>query len=123
MNHIKALMVAGVVFAIMESAWLLATSQQFYAKRFPFDLKIQSTLAVLLVYPLMLFAAWVFLLRPMHGFIKGALFGTVIYGTYNLTNKATIPKYPWDLVVVDTAWGATLFAVSAEVYKRCSLAS
>jgi uncharacterized membrane protein len=40
----------------------------------------------------------------------GGAFGLVAYGTYDLTNAATLDGWPWSIVIVDMAWGAALTA-------------
>ena len=47
----------------------------------------------------------------------GALFGLVAYGTYDLSNLATLKGWPALLSVIDMAWGALLTAVSAGAAK------
>jgi uncharacterized membrane protein len=42
--------------------------------------------------------------------LLGAAFGLVAYGTYNLTNMATIEGWPTVLTIVDMIWGAALTA-------------
>jgi uncharacterized membrane protein len=44
-------------------------------------------------------------------FIYGALFGLVAYGTYDLTNQATLKNWPWSLTVIDLIWGTLLTGV------------
>jgi uncharacterized membrane protein len=44
--------------------------------------------------------------------LSGALLGLVAYGTYDLTNQATLRHWP-ALVTLDLLWGAILTAVSA----------
>jgi uncharacterized membrane protein len=44
---------------------------------------------------------------------RGALFGLVTYGTYELTNWATLRDWPGTIVLVDLGWGTALCAVSA----------
>lgn len=44
---------------------------------------------------------------------RGALFGLFCYGTYDVTNYATLKDWPLILPVVDTAWGTVLTAVTA----------
>jgi len=43
----------------------------------------------------------------------GALFGFVAYGTYDLTNLATLRGFTPQLVAIDMAWGTVLTAVTA----------
>lgn len=47
-------------------------------------------------------------------FLYGALLGLVAYGTYDLTNQATLKNWPSLVTLIDLAWGALLTgAVSA----------
>lgn len=39
---------------------------------------------------------------------RGALFGFLAYATYDLTNLATIRDWPWQVSVIDMAWGTAL---------------
>ena len=43
----------------------------------------------------------------------GAVFGFVAYGTYDLTNLATLRNFTPALVAIDMAWGTVLTAISA----------
>jgi uncharacterized membrane protein len=44
---------------------------------------------------------------------QGLLFGLVAYGTYELTNYATLKPWNLKLVLLDMAWGAVLTAIAA----------
>jgi len=46
---------------------------------------------------------------------RGALFGLVAYGTYDLTNQATLRGWPMGLTVLDMAWGTVLTAIAATI--------
>jgi len=51
----------------------------------------------------------------------GALFGLVAYATYDLTNLATLQRWPLRVTLADLAWGAFvtgLTAAAAWVYAR-----
>lgn len=48
-----------------------------------------------------------------HTLILGALFGLVAYGTYDLTNMATLKVWTWKVAGIDMLWGAFATAVSA----------
>lgn len=43
----------------------------------------------------------------------GALFGLFTYGTYDLTNQATLRSWTTSLTIVDVAWGTMLGAMTA----------
>ena len=44
---------------------------------------------------------------------QAALFGLFAYGTYDLTNLATLRGWPVGLALADMAWGAVVSALSA----------
>ena len=44
--------------------------------------------------------------------ISAAIFGLVAYGTYDLTNHATLKNWPWTVTVVDMTWGALLTTIA-----------
>ncbi len=39
---------------------------------------------------------------------RGALLGLVAYAAYDLTNQATLDRWPWALTAADMAWGTVL---------------
>ncbi len=45
--------------------------------------------------------------------LSGALFGLCTYGTYDLTNAATLRRWPGNLVVIDLVCGVVLTALAA----------
>jgi uncharacterized membrane protein len=55
---------------------------------------------------------------------RGALFGLCAYGTYDLTNQATLRNWPTYLTIADLCWGTLLTAfvafVAAKVRQRLS---
>lgn len=70
--------------------------------------------AFYLLYPIGLM---VFVIGPRLGerasvanLIRGALFGLVAYGTYDLTNLATLQGFPAGLAALDMIWGAVISA-------------
>lgn len=50
---------------------------------------------------------------PRDALVGGGVLGAMAYGTYELTNFATLRDWHWTMVVVDTTWGIVLTAVSA----------
>ena len=45
--------------------------------------------------------------------VLGGLLGLVAYGTYDLSNLATLRGWPWQMTVIDMAWGTFLSGVAA----------
>jgi len=130
MSPAVALIASVSVLAVMEAVWL-STAKSFYAAMLSEvssdgALRLRSMPASVLVYALLLAGAWVLVLRPLTAVHKprmasaachGAVFGATVYGVYNLTNMATLPGYRWQMVLIDTLWGAILFAVFATVFS------
>jgi uncharacterized membrane protein len=44
---------------------------------------------------------------------QGALLGLMAYGTYELTNLATLQGWEWSMVALDMSWGAFLTGLAA----------
>lgn len=51
--------------------------------------------------------------RPGRAASAGALLGLIAYGTYDLSNWATLAGWPGSLVAMDMAWGVVISALSA----------
>ncbi len=49
--------------------------------------------------------------------LLGALFGLIAYGTYDLTNLATLRDWPLGLSLLDMGWGALVSALSSAAGK------
>lgn len=47
----------------------------------------------------------------------GGLFGCVSYAMYELTNKAVLAGWTWEMVVTDILWGSAVCAVAAAVLR------
>lgn len=50
---------------------------------------------------------------PAQAVMVGALFGLVVYSTYDLTNLATLKGWTVAVTIVDALWGAALTACAA----------
>jgi len=52
---------------------------------------------------------------PKKVFFMGALLGALAYGTYDLTNLATLRNWPLNFALLDISWGTLVTAVTALV--------
>lgn len=50
---------------------------------------------------------------PLQALVMGALLGAMCYGTYEMTNYATLADWSWKQVVVDGLWGTFLTGFAA----------
>jgi uncharacterized membrane protein len=75
-------------------------------------------LGAALCYVFIIFGLNYFIISRRASVLDAFLLGLVIYGIYELTNKAILNNWRYSTVVVDTLWGATLFAsVTFLTYK------
>jgi uncharacterized membrane protein len=105
---------------VIDGIWLATMSKSFYGKNL--GALMSSTpqlLPALLFYLIYVAAAVVLVVLPainnntglLTVFLTGALLGLAAYGTYDLTNQATIKDWPLVVTIVDLAWGSTLTGV------------
>nr|WP_107815058.1 DUF2177 family protein [Celeribacter persicus] len=50
---------------------------------------------------------------PVQAFVGGIVLGLMCYGTYEMTNYATLADWSWKQVVIDSLWGMALTGFSA----------
>jgi uncharacterized membrane protein len=110
-----------VVFAAFDLAWLTVMAQRLYRPMLGDILlgtvKIGPAVLFYLIYPVGL---TVFAVLPALGASSvvaalafGALFGLVSYATYGLTNFATLRNWTLQLTVIDMVYGAALSALAS----------
>ena len=63
-----------------------------------------------MVYLFLTFGLYYFIIRPHRSAWDAGLLGLVIYGTYDFTNYAILKNYDIAIAIMDTIWGAILFA-------------
>ncbi|MBY0437335.1 MAG: DUF2177 family protein [Burkholderiales bacterium] len=109
------------VFILLDAMWLGLLARQFYLDAIGHLMATDPHLAAAalfyLLFPLVL-AWYAFVEAPDRDNAwsvasRGARFGLVTYGTYGLTNWATLRDWPGTLVLVDVGWGTLLSAIAA----------
>ena len=103
-----------ITMLALDSAYLSLTSS-LYSQMV---VKIQRTSMQIrlggaaVVYLLMTFGLYYFIIRPRRSAWDAGLLGLVIYGTFDFTNYAMLKKYDIAIGIMDTLWGAILFATT-----------
>ena len=105
-------------FLIIDGIWLGLVAKNFYADHLGELLRKDFLMLPGVIFYLMFTAGLVFLaVRPSQPELSlanialhGAIVGLMAYGTYDLTNLATLKDWPVLVTVVDIAWGTTLAA-------------
>lgn len=108
-----AFLTTGAIFVAIDFAWLATMSGRLYRPQLGAlvrdKIAMGPSVAFYLLYAIVLTALVVLpaltARSPAHAAINGALLGLVAYGTYNLTNAATLKGWPTLLTYVDLAWG------------------
>jgi uncharacterized membrane protein len=112
-----------IAFCALDFAWLSVMAPRFYHDQVGALLRDtpqwQSGLAFYLLYVIGLMVFCVLPARRTEnaGWRRaaclGALFGLVAYGTYDLSNLATLKGWTMPLTLVDMTWGAVASAVAS----------
>jgi uncharacterized membrane protein len=121
MTYVVPYVVALVVFGIIDAAWLNTMGKILYRPVLSDilleDLRLAPAIVFYLAYPVGIVAFAVMPgLRadslPMT-FCYALLFGALAYGTYDLTNYATLRHWTLQIVVIDIAYGALASGIAA----------
>jgi uncharacterized membrane protein len=120
-HRFNLFMVALVSFGLLDSLWLGLVMRTFYKTQLSLLARMSGDkLAPLwgpamIVYVLLALGIVVFVV-PRNGaeasLARGALFGFVVYGVYDLTNLSTLRGWPIVLTAVDIFWGASASAAT-----------
>jgi len=110
-----------LVFLPLDALWLTTMAGRLYQPALGHLLAAKpEPLAIVLFYGLYLGGVVAFAVRPALAFERlraalrrGWFFGLVAYGTYDLTNQATLDHWPWFLTGIDLIWGSCLTALAS----------
>jgi uncharacterized membrane protein len=120
-KYLAVYLAALVTFLIIDGVWLGLVARSFYVQQLGDLLRPEPNFGVAgLFYILYVIGVVVFVVLPaaeqqswITAMLLGALFGFIAYGTYDLTNLATLANWPVLVSVVDMIWGSVLTAFVA----------
>lgn len=113
-----------VPMLIIDFIWLITMSKRFYSIHISHLMSgSPKLLPAAIFYLIYAFGVAVLVVSPaIHNqnsigrvFLLGLLFGLVAYGTYDLTNQATLKNWPTIVTLVDLAWGAFVTGITAVI--------
>ena len=112
---------SAAVFLVLDFIWLTLASRFLYRPQLGNLLSDNPNLVVAAAFYLVyVVGVVVFAVLPAHGDKSwlmalgfGALLGLVAYGTYDITNLATLRDWPVMVSVVDLAWGVFVTSAAA----------
>ena len=114
-------LLAAFIFLIIDIIWLSFSVKSFYGPRIGHLFADKPVIwAAAMFYIIYVFGLGVVIIEPSINFddtfkflFKAFMFGLVAYGTYNLTNMATVKGWSPSVVFVDMIWGGSLTAFSS----------
>ena len=86
--------------------------------------KVQGTplkmnfVGVALCYILLIIGLYYFIIKPNKSVSDAFLFGLVIYGVYETTTLGLFTNWSILTVIIDTLWGASLFAITTFIINK-----
>lgn len=121
MQILAAFVGALIAFCICDFVWLGWVAKDFYQGQIgPLLLAGPNWAAAAIFYPLYTAGIVLFCVEPAlaHGtwvraLVLGMLLGLLAYGTYDLSNLATLKGWTATLVVVDMLWGMAVTGIAA----------
>jgi len=112
---------AGVAFLVLDLIWLSTVGRALYWPTIGPILAERTNIPAAVAF-YVLYIAGILLLAVQPGLKAqslmvacgtGALLGLIAYGTYDLTNLATLKTWTIKVALVDMAWGSVLTAIGA----------
>ena len=128
--NILLFFIAFVIFFIIDILWLGLFAKKMYQSQIGYILaKKPNWYAAIVFYVLYIVFLLIFAVVPAldngaltDAMLYGALYGFITYATYDLTNLATLDKWPLKVTIIDMVWGTFLgFSVSTLTYVIGSL--
>jgi len=120
---VVAYLIAALAFGTCDAVWLTQSyGRIYYPEIGQLTLAAPAPVASLCFYLLYLLGVIRFAVAPAlkvggvgAAIVNGAFFGLVAYGTYDLTNLATLKNWTLTISLVDMAWGTFATATASAV--------
>lgn len=118
MSYITACLASAVVFFGLDLIWLGLIARRFYASQLGHLMREKPNLGVSALFYVGYVAAIVYFAvlgaaSLAQTGLSGLFLGLTAYGTYNVTNMATLKDWPVRMSLVDLLWGSSLTALAA----------
>ncbi len=123
---IKLYVITVPIFFAIDLLWLGVVAKPLYRKHLgeilapKVNWKAAAAFYLVYIAGILIFAVAPALEKESAGraLLWGLLFGFFTYATYDLTNMATLPRWPLAIALVDIAWGMVLCASVAALSYR-----
>lgn len=126
MLFLKLYLVSLAVFLAIDLLWLGIIAKDLYKDQIGFLMSNEVRWgSALLFYCLYMAGLAFFVILPafhegswVSALLYGSFFGLVCYGTYDLTNFATLKGWPIKIVVLDLLWGSFISGITSLITFR-----
>ena len=118
MSYVFAYAGSAIVFLGLDYIWLSRVARDFYAGSLGSLMRETPDFLAAGIFYLFYIGGIVFF-AVMHAeswkgaLLRGAVLGLLAYGTYDMTNLATLKGWPWRMAAVDMVWGMALTGLAA----------
>jgi uncharacterized membrane protein len=121
LRYLTAYVSTAAILFTLDLLWIGRIAADFYKDGLgPIMLERPNIAVAVAFYVLYVIGLVLFVVGPAlsgggwrQALLWGALFGLFAYGTYDLTNLATLRDFPLRVAAVDMAWGTALSGISA----------
>ena len=122
MELVQGTLAAGLVMGVMDALWLMVIARKWMLKQLGHLMKEPISWPPAIAFYVLYSVALSFFAitpamqaggDPLMALGLGAFLGLVAYGTYDLTNMATLNGFSWTIVAADLAWGGFITACVA----------
>ena len=121
MKWVAGYLGAAITMAAIDAVWLTTMANRLYRPVIgPIMADKPDMKAAVIFYLLYIFGVCFFAVAPAlkdgqwtRALIHGAVLGLIAYGTYDLTNQATLSVWSTKLTIIDLVWGTALTALTA----------
>ena len=129
MKTLLIFIITSVIFFAIDIVWLGLIAKNYYQEKIGFLMADKvNWVAALVFYVMYIGGILYFVILPsidngnwQTALLKGAILGMLCYGTYDLTNMATLKNWPYQLVIIDILWGAFLTGATATIAYLLSI--
>ena len=117
MKSVLAILLGTITFISLDLLWLGVIAKDFYQSHLGDLLARPNWIAAGFFYVLYIAGIVFFVISPqltaskLRVFLTGGLLGLLCYGTYDLTNLATLKGFPLQVAVVDMIWGFVITSI------------
>lgn len=121
MQYIYLYLLTFVVFFVIDFIWLKFVASKLYMTKISHLMAEKAKLIPALIFYL-IFVVGVIIFAVLPGYeskniwktiLLGGLFGMLSYSTYDLTNLATLKKWPLSVTIIDIIWGTSVSVLTS----------